>query len=378
MSLFKVATLADVHFNALPAEKMYEQLTGVFLEYIKNHEIDMIVLAGDYYDSIISFNSRAAYLSTEFIRKLVEVSSASGVKYIRIIKGTMSHDNNQLNNLKVFETNENVDFKIITTVTEEVIEGLKTLYIPEEYMKNVSEFYKDYFNDTKRYDMIFGHGMFKETSFVASKQESAVTLSGAPVFDSKAMCSICDGFINFGHIHTSCGIRNKITYVGSFSRWVFGEEEKKGFLVTIIDKETKEFNNEFIENTEADRYDTVTVVDAEKYNTCPEKLVELFKTLNKGKLRMTIIADGSKDCSYVLSFVRTYFATLKDYKLNIVDKSIVKREVEAEQQITNLMEKYSFVFDKKLPRQAKISKFIKVRDGVEVSPEYIKEELNIL
>lgn len=378
MNKFVVATIADIHFNALPAENMYSQLDGIFLAYLKKHKVDMIVLAGDFYDSIISFNSRSAHLSTEFFKKMIEISIESGVKYIRVIKGTMSHDNNQLVNLKVFESNSKIDVKIINTVTKENIEGLDTLFIPEEYMKNISEFYKEYLNDTDTYDMIFGHGMFKETSFVASKQESAVTLSGAPVFDSKKFCDICRGFINFGHIHTSCSIRGKITYVGSFSRWVFGEEEKKGFLVTSIDKETKEFSNEFIENTLADRFDTITMVDVDKYIDDPKKLIDQFTAINKGRLRIIIIVEGNKDCSYLLSFLREYYAKNKDYKLLITDKTLAKQEVEAEERMDELMAKYGFVFEN-IPNQEKISRFIKVRDNIDkVSPEDVARELNML
>ena len=45
--MFKVAALADVHFNALPAEEMYTQLKETFLKYIDKHSLDMIVICGD-------------------------------------------------------------------------------------------------------------------------------------------------------------------------------------------------------------------------------------------------------------------------------------------------------------------------------------------
>ena len=373
--MFKVATIADIHFNALPAEEMYKQLEKSFLKYLENHSVDMVVIAGDLYDSIISFNSRAAHLSTEFIKRLIEVSARNDIRYIRIIKGTMSHDNNQLTNLKIFESNESVDFKIHETVASECIDGNEVLFIPEEYMKDVSEFYKE-FTD-KKYDMIFGHGMFKETSFRASKQESAVTLSGAPVFDSKVMCDMSRGPILFGHIHTSCSIRNKITYVGSFSRWVFGEEEKKGFVVTVYNKDDETFVNEFIENDLAEAYDTITVVDIDKYVSDPKPLIEKFEALRKGKLRIIVVIEGDKDYSYIVNFLKEYYGKSKEYKLKITDKTMVKKETEAEDRLNNLMGKYGFVFDDKIAHAEKISRFIKVRDGKDISVEKIKEKLNL-
>lgn len=374
--MFKVAALADVHFNALPAEEMYTQLKETFLKYIDRHSLDMIVICGDLYDSIVTMNSKASYLSMEFMKMMMETSIKRGIKYVRVVKGTLSHDNNQLINLRVFEGFPGIDFKIIQTVTSETIEDMNILYIPEEYMKDIDEYYKDYTD--KKYDMIFGHGMFKETAFTATKQESAVTLSGAPVFDSKKMCEMCYGPIVFGHIHTSVSIRKKIIYVGSFSRWVFGEEEKKGFLVFAYGKESHDFSTEFIENKLAEQYDTVTLVDCDKYNARPDVLVERFASLNKGKLRIKIIVSGEKDCSYVLNYLREYYAKSKTFKLVITDKRMVVREMESEDKMNEVMDKYKFVFDKHLPHAEKISKFIKIRYNKDIAPERIKEELDLL
>ena len=152
--MFKVAALADVHFNALPAEEMYTQLKETFLKYIDKHSLDMIVICGDLYDSIVTMNSKASYLSMEFMKMMMETSIKRGIKYVRVVKGTLSHDNNQLINLRVFEGFPGIDFKIIQTVTSETIEDMNILYIPEEYMKDIDEYYKDYTD--KKYDMIFG------------------------------------------------------------------------------------------------------------------------------------------------------------------------------------------------------------------------------
>lgn len=370
--MFSIATIADIHWNAVNPDKLNKELTDVFLKYIRTHKIDMIVIAGDYYDSIVSLNSKASKLSMQFMANLIELSSLVGVKYIRIIKGTSSHDNNQLSNLKVFEMNEKVNFKIYETVTKEDIEGYHILFLPEEYMKNVDEYYEDFFHET--YDIIFGHGMFKETSFVATKQESAITLSKAPVFDSKAFCEMCNGPILFGHIHTSCNIKKKITYVGSFSRWVYGEEEPKGFYVTII--EGKEWKNEFIENTEAERYDTVTIINLEEYKE-PEDFIREMESFRKDNLRISLVLEGGKDYSYILSALREYYAKNPHYKLKTTDKTVAIKEAKQEERMTELLEKYGFIFDTNIPRSEKISKFIKVRDNQDISTVDVAEILSL-
>ena len=373
---FRVATIADIHFNAIPAQKMYQQLDGIFLNYLRKHKVDMVVIAGDLYDSIVSLNSKASYLSIEFVRQLLHIASSRGIRYVRILKGTGSHDNNQLTNLKIFEASKEVNFRIIETVSVENIEGMNILYLPEEYMKDMDEFYRPFFDD--QYDMIFGHGMFKETSFTASKQESAVTLSGAPVFDSKKLCDICKGFCIFGHIHTPTTIRKKITYTGSFSRWVFGEEEKKGFLVTTYNTESCSFKNKFIENTLAEIYRTVTVTktDTDHYEEMVKTIMDDYLP-GADKLRVIFVLEEDRDYSLFINYLREYFAKNKQVVLKFVDKRQAIKEVEAEEKLGKLMEKYGFVFSNTISHVEKIKRFIQVRDGVETSEEKIKEILSL-
>ena len=369
----KIAIIADIHFNAVKAEKLYHQLDEIFLNYLRNNEIDMVVIAGDYYDSIVSLNSKTAKLSMEFMTNLVDIANLRGIRYIRIIKGTSSHDNNQLENLKIFESNDGVDIKIFDTVTSEEIDGYRVLYLPEEYMKNVGEFYEDYF-DTK-YDMIFGHGMFKETSFTASKQNSAITLSKAPVFDSKKMESICTGPIVFGHIHSKTNIDDRIFYPGSFSRWVYGEEDSKGFMVFDINKEG--FQYRFIENTLAEKYDTITITNINNYESEPEKFINEMKNFLINHLRIIIILHGQHDYSYIVNLLKEYYAKKPEYRLMITDKTEVIRQVEQEKRLDDLMKKYEFIFSNNISRVEKISKFIKVRDKEDVSIDDIKRILRL-
>ena len=371
---FIVATIADLHINAFKAQDIYKEIESCLFEYLNNHHCDMIVFAGDYYDSIISHNSKIAHLSMLVIKNIIQIAKDRNIRYVRMIKGTDSHDNNQLINFKIFENGE-VDFRIIDTCTTETLDGVKILYIPEEYMSDQDCFYKEFFDDT--YDMIFGHGMFRETSFQAQKQEGAVTLSKAPVFNSTDMLKICSGPIIFGHIHSKCTIKERIIYVGSFSRHVYGEEEDKGFLITVFNKETKNFNNEFIINTLAPRYDTCKFLNLEPYANSPETLIEAIKNFKVDNLRVQLILESSeKYCSYIVGVIRDYFSNDKHIKVEIIDKQREIKRIEMEQKVDDVLEKYGFVFDR-IPREEKISRFIKIRDDFNIDPSEVKEILGI-
>jgi hypothetical protein len=71
-------------------------------------------------------------------------------------------------------------------------------------------------------------------------------------------------------------------------------------------------------------------------------------------------------------------AKSKTFKLVITDKRMVVREMESEDKMNEVMDKYKFVFDKHLPHAEKISKFIKIRYNKDIAPERIKEELDLL
>ena len=354
----KIACIADIHFGALDSNKLYHELDKIFLDYLRNNQLDMIVICGDLYHSRISFNSNTARLSIYFIYNLISIAENTGIKYIRIISGTLSHDNNQLENLKVFE-NSNIDFKIINSVYSETIENEKILYLPEEYV--TPDYYNNYFN--KKYDYIFGHGLVTETAFESTKQNSEITMKRSIVFDSELLCKICNKYIIFGHIHKSQNIKNKIYYTGSFSRWVYGEEDPKGFL--IID----DINISFIENTLAEKYDTLIIMNLSDYESA-EELINYCKSFCVNHLRIKIFNDNSP----MINILSSYYSTRKEYSLIITTK---EHELSLKKMDKNneLMEKYDFIFSNSIPKISKISRFIFVRDKEDVSNDFISELL---
>lgn len=337
----------------------------------------MVVIAGDFYNSIISLNSQSALTSFTFMKELVAICEKNGIKYLRIIEGTLSHDNFQILNFRMYENKTDLNCKIITTVsTEELPNGLRILYLPEEYMNNPIEYYKKYLDKPKKYyDFIFGHGMFQETSFTKDDGESQI--SKAVIWDSKLLGSICRGPIFFGHIHTPQVIRKHIYYTGSFSRWVYGQEEDKGFYLCAYDIPTGKYLVEFMKNDLARIFDTVTI-NLDKFSGTTEELVNSIKHYKRDHLRVQILLDAQeRDYSYEVSFLKEYFMGKQGYKLELVDKREKLQKEQIEEKVNKLLEDYNFLFDKKIPVSTKIHKFIKRKYKREISEELIKQLLNL-
>ena len=160
---YKMLVVGDIHFGYYPPELLYKEFQ-LIIETIKEEAPDAVIIAGDYYDTKLSMASAHSVYSIKAFSDLIKVCENMDIK-VRQIKGTNSHDpENQLKNLAQIANSSKCDYKLFLTVDEEeLFPGMSVLYIPEEYMEDSKEYYKDYFN--KKYQLVFGHGMFEETNF---------------------------------------------------------------------------------------------------------------------------------------------------------------------------------------------------------------------
>ena len=368
---FKVVFISDIHFGAIKAESLYIQLKQLFLRFLKHNKVDMIVFGGDLFHNVISMNYNTSYMVLLFMKKLIEISIKNKIKYIRLIQGTMSHDNNQLHNFHIFENLESIDFKIILNVQDEKLNnGIKILYLPEEYIIDKKEYYKDYINNEKRYDFIFGHGLIDEVAYYAFKQTSENTMSKAPIFKAKELINSCRGPIYFGHIHTNTVIRKHIYYPGSFTRWKHGEEKDKGFYVCIYDKNTTKYITKFIVNDFAPVYKQIHIEIND--NTTTDEIESIVSNIEADNIKL--ILDLNTNSSYIVDYFNSLYKNKNNVKVEVRNIKELKLESN-EKEKKKTEEKYDFIFDKSLTRMEIIQRFIKIKYNVDIPLETIEREL---
>ena len=364
------AIIADIHFGAFDAKRMIFELQTQFLEKLEKLPIlDSIIIAGDLYDHKLSLNSIHAKISIKFIERLVMIARDKSSK-IRIIKGTESHDNKQLDLLStIISMNDDVDARVIATVEEEMLfDDCKVLYIPEEYIDQ-STYYKDYFN--KKYDMIIGHGMFKELSF-SKKQDGEINHPKAPIFNSTEISELCNGPVFFGHIHIRQNIKDNIFYVGSFSRWCYGEEDDKGFYICAHSR--KGFKLEYVKNKNALAFDTVVLdFNNTKYDRSMESLFSFIdmKAIDNLRVIINLPSDFENPLAFT-NMVNEYFSKVDGVKIVVNNSSKEKQSRDMEERLNELMGRYGFVFDKTMTHEEKISKFIKEKYKKNISVDRIR------
>lgn len=271
--MIKIVEIADVHFgaNVTLTLKLYNDLLKCFIGWIKDNapDVNIIAICGDLFHLKLSLTSDESQLAIRFIEDL---SSNFPNARILLIKGTRSHD---LNQLDVFKPKLSDNFKIYDTVTEDYYgEGFKYLVIPEEYYPDKSS-YDKYFNTNEKYDWVFFHGMFDFAGGAALIQGSKFNKI---TFSPSDFENIVSGKVVGGHIHDPLVSKNgQIEYCGSFERWKHGEDLTKGFRYHEYDSEKKVvIKDEFIPNPNCQIFKTINFKDIDCTN-----LENLIKTLEK-------------------------------------------------------------------------------------------------
>lgn len=377
---YKGALIADIHFGALPIDDLYEELQ-MFLNYIDEKPIDFIIILGDWFDRKLNMNSRDAKFSTIAFERICQIAMNNNIK-VRMIQGTESHDNNQLEILEILAKNKQIDFKVFYEVgEEELFPDFNVLYIPEEYITSFDDKYGEYVNKT--YDMIFGHGVIQEVKFAAYLQQTEKTMKKAPIFKSNMLTNMCLGPIFFGHVHTRDVFHDRVYYVGSYSRWIFGEEEDKGFYMVKYDTDSKEYNAKFIINDKAKKYDTIEIYDKDTgfYKLDKESQIKyimgLLNNFDYDFIRLQFyIPDDYSDYNFLISILTEAFSKYRNVKLDFKVNSKIKSRKQVEEKINILMERYGFIFDNKIDCYSKIRQFIIEKFNKDISIDKIKDYTN--
>ena len=374
--IYKLLVIGDIHFGYYPAKLLYEEFKLV-IDNITN-DIDAIMIAGDYFDTKLTLSSKHSLYAIKAFCDIINKCEQTGTK-IRMIRGTVSHDpENQLVNLANIAKSSKADFKLYNTVgEEELFPDFNVLYIPEEYMENKDEYYKEFFN--KKYQCIIGHGMFEETNFVINK---SLNMKKYPVFNSEFMENLCEGPIIFGHIHKSQLIRNRIMYTGSFTRSRYGEEEDKGFIITTYETDTNEYEFKFIVNEKATKYDTIIIdnksdIFSMLLNEQIHFIKESIKKYKKDKLRIKIIIpDDYDNTKAFIDSVTTVFGNIENVDIVISDNSKEITKQKTKEIVDKLIMKYNFIFDKNISYEEKIQQYIYAKKGRLLDIENVRKIIN--
>ena len=267
------------------------------------------------------------------------------------------------------------------------------MYLPEEHLLDKDEYYKKYFSNDNKYNYVFGHGIVREVMkdvvvHIQNSETKTNKRKKVPIFTSAELNKVCRGQVYFGHYHMNQEIDDTIFSIGSFSRWKFGEEGRKGYYILNCNTEKDKYENEHIENTMADSYKTISFGYENKVFQSEEDLNNSLSSVEKlierdvyNNVRFVFnIPSNIENPESTMNYLKERFKYNENIKVEIVHGYIEEKRKQQKEQVKTDNEKYSFIFDKNLELEDKISRFISLEYDKNIPTDnisnYIYKSLN--
>ena len=353
--LFKIVTISDIHFGSLDPAYTYEILQKQFLNSINNINFDICAICGDLFEAKYMSNNPIISYTLTFIDELIQICQSKNAALV-LLDGTGSHDSGQLRLFYHYLSNPSIDIHIIENIQFEYIKGLRVLCIPERYGIPEEQYRKILF-DSGYYDMCFLHGTFRG-SFKGS-DIATLRSTQAPIF-SLASFTNCGGPILMGHYHISGCYEGYAYYNGSPLRWEHGQEQEKGFLITIYNKDTRYHYTQLIP---IKSYSYITLNINDIISQDPKEIIKYvlhYKEMYNIDYIRLIFNNYNENMNVVKNYFRTnQYVTLEELKhqekqLNEINKSIIEQN-----------EQYAYVTDNKIDDYSKFVMYMNYNEGRE-------------
>jgi len=372
-----MATIADIHLGvkSITAEEFKHQLYERFIKPISEMMIlDFITINGDISHLSLSFNSKYSEVYLWLFDSAVSIAKKKDATII-VIKGTLSHEYNQIDNIKFYKDDVDIYFIDEPSIIES--KGLKIYCLPDIHIKDKKEEKALYKYPDNYFDLILGHGGVTETQFM--KQETEYSISKNIIYNSKELLRICKGPILFGHIHQYMCIHGRIYYAGSFTRFIHGEELDKGFLMTVYIPELSKFKVERVINDLAFNFNTYTIsynmFDKYDINDLINKINKFIDTYKVDKLCLDVNYINTNENISKIYILRNYCSKSKVIN-KIKYKALSKKEIEINDAYEKeINEKNKYLIDPSIRFEHKLQRFIEEEYNIKLPIDKIETVL---
>lgn len=350
--MFVSVHIADLHFAAFNPKEQYEILKEQFLDRIYSYpRINLITVNGDIFDHKLMGNSDGIYYASMFIDNLVQITREKKATLL-LLHGTYSHDADQLKLFYHYMEDNSVDVRVVTTIKFEQIGNLRLLCIPELY--GVDERIYDYYlHHCGWYDQAIMHGTFEGS--VYGNNVGNGRLFTLHDFD------MCTGFITAGHVHKPGCFEGYFYYCGCPYRWKFGEEEEKGFLVSLHDLDTN-YQDIHFEKVISSKYVTIDLKDI--ISNDPQVVINYIDNLKKGqgidylKVKFKYPVEGPSKV-----IINNYYRNSRTIFIEFL--SVMEEQKSKAESGNPIDQDYAFILDDKLSDMEKFVMYVNLQEGSE-------------
>lgn len=261
---YNIASISDIHLGNRRTST--EFIVNNLNKYLSNDlvlaDIDLLILAGDVFDTQLMLSSEDIPIIQGWIAKLLLLCKKHNV-ILRILEGTPSHDRAQSEQFNSIDyilkqtPGYDLDMKYIDTLSIEHIDklGIDVLYVPDEWNSTNEQ------TQIEVGELLAAKGLLKVDYCImhGTFEHQLPPHVKSPKHSNDYYESITNMLIFVGHIHIH-SINNKIVAHGSFDRLSHGEENDKGYVkVRVFDD--SHYNIDFIKNTDAKIYKTIVSIN---------------------------------------------------------------------------------------------------------------------
>lgn len=253
---FRLAVVSDIHLGHKKNETEFiiGNLQRAFPDNAETAQLDLIVLAGDVFDGLLTLPDMSVAAIHFWIASFLQLCKKHDIT-VRVLEGTPSHDRQQSKMFTVINEAAAIDcdLKYVDELTIEYNPkfDMNFLYVPDEWepttertLMQVHELMK--IKHLDKVDFAFMHGQFEHQLPPVVK---------APKHDAQAYLKLVDKLIFIGHVHIFSRY-DRIIAQGSFDRLSHGEESPKGH-VRACWRSHDDYEITFVENKGARKFITI-------------------------------------------------------------------------------------------------------------------------
>lgn len=273
LSEFDILVISDIHFGngRVSAIRTYERLQQQLYPRIESAKL--LIICGDTFDTLLNMNSDAGLYVAKFIDDIIVLCQQHNV-YLRVVRGTFSHDRHQnrfftVKNRGELKLNDKPLVRVLDRINIEHFDdlNLNVMYVPDDQPhKDMNQAVIDVINANhlSSVDLLCSHGYYEHLLPLGIPHIPHNTLTY-----SKLKKYVSGMMVN-GHVHKADVFENKVISLGSFERFEFGNEQPVGMWCLHVKTENKKrvWTYEFLENKHSLIFKTFVTA---KYNT-PESL----------------------------------------------------------------------------------------------------------
>lgn len=273
----KIVCISDLHFGHLrvPSKDTASDIRMHLFPYL-DATVDILFIAGDVYDRLISMNQYDSITVFELFTDIFKLCNEYDIT-LRIIRGTFSHDHRQVQFIDTLYKKIGIplNYRSFDELFIEYMEkfDIHVLYIPDNLPFPTKNDIFDQINifmkalNITAVDYVVMHGELNHLVF------GHVNINAFTAADFE---KICRRFVFSGHIHKPLLYKNTIS-IGSFNRLAHNEEEHKGFWV-IQEKPV------FVPNKTATIFKTLNFTSIETVEDLLEQYNNAIKSFDNTRL----------------------------------------------------------------------------------------------